>query len=214
MRNVTNLNTCWRFCHENVGLPAAFPDSWEAVDPPHTWNAVDGHDGNGSYDRGTYWYARKFSTPKQPLPGSRVFVEFLGAALMATVYVNGVKVAYHEGGFSTFRADITKACRDSVYPQNADFTFYGGRPADATRTVLCVPNAKLWSMDMPYLYTVTAQLQRRNETYAVWAELPFISVFNPDPEAHQNCISQMKELIIQNDSLNSFRKLHHRRMGR
>jgi beta-galactosidase len=34
--------------------------------------------------------------------------------------------------------------------------------------------------------------------FVVWAEIPFISVFNKDPEAHQNCISQMKELIIQN----------------
>ena len=34
--------------------------------------------------------------------------------------------------------------------------------------------------------------------FVVWAEIPFISVMNKDPEAHQNCISQMKELIIQN----------------
>lgn len=30
--------------------------------------------------------------------------------------------------------------------------------------------------------------------FIVWAEIPFISVFNKDPEAHQNCISQLKEL--------------------
>ena len=34
--------------------------------------------------------------------------------------------------------------------------------------------------------------------FVIWAEIPFISVMNKDPEAHQNCISQMKELIIQN----------------
>lgn len=32
----------------------------------------------------------------------------------------------------------------------------------------------------------------------VWAEIPFISVMNEDPAAHENCILQMKELIIQN----------------
>ncbi len=32
----------------------------------------------------------------------------------------------------------------------------------------------------------------------VWAEIPFISVFNPDPAAHQNCLSQLTELIVQN----------------
>lgn len=32
----------------------------------------------------------------------------------------------------------------------------------------------------------------------VWAEIPFISVMNPAPGAHENCRSQMKELIVQN----------------
>lgn len=34
--------------------------------------------------------------------------------------------------------------------------------------------------------------------FVVWAEIPFISVFNTAPEAHQDCINQLKELIIQN----------------
>ena len=69
-------------------------------------------------------------------------MEILAAGQQATVYVNGEKVIYHEGGYSTFRADITEYCKeegenllvvncdnsakDSVYPQHADFTFYGG----------------------------------------------------------------------------------------
>ena len=105
-------------------------------------NAVDGHDGNGSYDRGCYWYVRTFETPRQPLKGGRVFLEILAAGQQATVYVNGKGEYYHEGGYSTFRADITDACKEegenllaiacsnenksSVYPQSADFTFYGG----------------------------------------------------------------------------------------
>ena len=39
------------------------------------------------------------------------------------------------------------------------------RPADQTAVTLYVPQAKLWSMDEPNLYTVTARLQRRNETW-------------------------------------------------
>ena len=34
--------------------------------------------------------------------------------------------------------------------------------------------------------------------FVVWAEIPFISVMNEDPAAHQNCISQLKELVLQN----------------
>ena len=369
MRNIININENWKFIQEDAGLPSVYPADWQTVDVPHSWNAVDGCDGNGSYDRGQYWYAKTFETPVQPLAGGRVFVEFMGVNSEATVYVNGTKVAYHEGGYSTFRADITEQCKadeenllvvavnnkanDYVYPQHADFTFYGGiyrdvniisvpeahfdleyyggpgimvtpkptecggatfeieswvknadenftvqysifdedgeevgyavRPADATKTTIFVPDANLWDFDEPYLYTVVAELQRRNETYddlevnvgvrefkcdpqegfsingvptplrgvsrhqdvmylgnaltreehfddayiikelgantirlahyqhsqdfydacdelgfAIWAEIPFISVMSKNPAAHQNCIEQMKELIVQN----------------
>ena len=142
MRNVINLNKDWAFIQQNAGLPKEMPSDWEHVDLPHTWNAVDGHDGNGSYDRGTYWYAKTFETPKQPLGNGKVYVEILAAGQQATVYVNGKEMIYHEGGYSTFRVDITDVCKeegdnllvvacsnelkDSVYPQSADFTFYGG----------------------------------------------------------------------------------------
>ena len=62
MRNVISLNKNWAFIQENAGLPGEMPTDWHKVDLPHTWNAVDGHDGNGSYDRGTYWYAKTFET--------------------------------------------------------------------------------------------------------------------------------------------------------
>lgn len=369
MRNLIHLNQDWRFIQKDTGLPEALPEDWEKVDLPHSWNAVDGHDGNGGYDRGCYWYAKSFQTPKQPLAGGRVYVEFPAAGQQARVYVNGKEAVYHEGGYSAFRADITDLCveegdnllavacsnenKSNVYPQAADFTFYGGlyrgvnlisvpaahfdldyyggpglqvtpkpcesggatfemvswvtngdenftvmysvkdaqgrevasavRPADQTKVTVYVPDATRWDIDNPYLYTVTATLQRRNEAYdevsarvgvrsfscspdkgfvingvetplrgvsrhqdqlykgnaltredhfqdariikelgantirlahyqhsqdfydacdelgfIIWAEIPFISVMNADPAAHQNCISQMKELIIQN----------------
>ncbi|MCI8693981.1 MAG: glycoside hydrolase family 2 protein [Lachnospiraceae bacterium] len=386
MRRVIELNRDWRFAKEFSGeqpavpvelpedrkretVPAELPEEWQRVDLPHTWNAVDGHDGKGEYYRGKCWYVKSFETPRQPLAGGRVYVEILAAGQQAAVYVNGTEAAYHEGGYSIFRADITDFCREegenllaiacsnenksSVYPQAADFTFYGGlyrgvnlisvpdahfdldyyggpglqvtakpcedggaffdldswvkgadenftilysvrdregreaacavRPADAAKVSVYVPDVVRWDMDNPYLYTVTACLQRRNEIYdevtvragvrsfacdpekgfcingkwmplrgvsrhqdllykgnaltrqehyadarmikelgantvrlahyqhsqdfydacdelgfAVWAEIPFISVMNRDPKAHENCISQMKELIIQN----------------
>ena len=142
MRNVINLNQDWKFIQQDAGLPESLPADWQTVQLPHSWNAIDGQDGNGSYDRGKYWYAKTFETPKQPLPGGKVFVEILAAGQQATVYVNGTEVTYHEGGYSTFRADITSLCKeegenllvvacsneykDNVYPQSADFTFYGG----------------------------------------------------------------------------------------
>ncbi len=369
MRTMINLNKGWRFSRTCTALPDRLPADWERVDLPHTWNAVDGHDGNGSYDRGLGWYVRTFETPRQPLSGGRVFVEIPAAGQQAVVYVNGCEVCAHEGGYSTFRADITDVCKKegenllavacsnenktNVYPQSADFTFYGGlyrgvnlisvpethfellywgssglkvtavptpcggaefaletwvvnadenftvqysicdadgkevaygvRPANRTAVRLYVPDAVLWDCDQPYLYSVTAMVQRRNEAYdmvsaragvrsfscdpdkgfllngipmplrgvsrhqdmlykgnaltredhfrdarmikelgantirlahyqhsqdfydacdelgfVVWAEIPFISVMSPDPAAHENCITQLKELVLQN----------------
>ena len=142
MRKVVNLNQGWKFTRENAGLPKILPEEWKDVELPHTWNAVDGQNGNGGYYRGCCWYARNFETPCQPLPGGRVYVEVLAAGQQASVYVNGQKAVYHEGGYSVFRADVTELCsadgknllaiacdnsyKDSVYPQSADFTFYGG----------------------------------------------------------------------------------------
>ena len=85
MRNVINLNKDWAFIQQDAGLPEVMPTDWTCVDLPHTWNAIDGHDGNGSYDKGRYWYAKTFETPKQPLGGGKVFVEFLAAGQQATV---------------------------------------------------------------------------------------------------------------------------------
>ena len=49
MRNIININENWKFIREDAGLPAVYPEAWQSVDLPHTWNAVDGNDGNGSY---------------------------------------------------------------------------------------------------------------------------------------------------------------------
>lgn len=361
MRNKIALNENWTLTFPMGERPA------EHVTLPHTWNAVDGMDGNGSYLRTTAVYSRTFLTPQQPLPGGRVYIEIPAAGLSAIVKVNGTVATTHEGGYSQFRADITDLCcagenqleiivsnedTPTMYPASADFTFYGGlyrgvnlisvpkthfdldyfggpgikttpkpvengaefeiesfvtnanedftvqysitcpcghevaaavRPAESTKVTLFVPDAKLWSMDEPNLYTVTARLQRRNETYdelnvrtgvrsfavspsegfsingvptplrgvsrhqdklyqgnaltkedheldakiikelgantirlahyqhsqdfynacdelgfAVWAEIPFISVFRPGDAAYEHCRREMTELIVQN----------------
>ena len=142
MRKVININKGWRFLQEEVPMPQSLPEGWQTVDLPHTWNAVDGHDGSGGYDRGSYWYVREFDTPKQPLPGGRVYVQVHAAGQEAEVWVNGKKACEHKGGYSLFRADVTELCKEDgsnllcilcsnkertgIYPQHADFTFYGG----------------------------------------------------------------------------------------
>ena len=362
MREIISLSENW-----TLSFPKG-DHATEQVNLPHTWNAVDGNDGNGSYLRTTGVYTRTFTAPKQPREGGRTYVEVLAAALNSTVKVNGQVATTHEGGFSIFRADVTDLCHEgeneltievsnedtpSMYPSSADFTFYGGlyrgvnlisvpdahfdldyyggpgmmvtpvptedgganftiksfvtNPADDltvmysiedcfgrevasavrgsadTEVTIYVPDAQLWSMDEPNLYTVVATLQRNNEEvdeiaanvgvrsfkvtpdegfsingvptplrgvsrhqdrvfegnaltaeehyddamlikelgantirlahyqhsqdfydacdeigFAVWAEIPFISVFKKGEGAHKHVMEEMKELIIQN----------------
>lgn len=362
MRQIISLNDNWTLSFPKGERPA------ESVTLPHTWNAVDGMDGNGSYLRTTAVYSRTFTAPAQPLAGGCTYIEIPAAALSATVKVNGQVAVTHEGGYSCFRADITDLCHagvndleievsnedtPSMYPASADFTFYGGlyrgvnlisvpsahfdldyyggpgimvtptptedgganfaiktfitnaeenftvqyvitdaydcevagsvRPSESSAVTIYVPDAEPWSMDEPNLYTVTARLQRRNETYdeisvnvgvrsfsvtpdggfvingvptplrgvsrhqdrlykgnaltaeehyedaeiikelgantirlahyqhsqdfynacdelgfAVWAEIPFISVFKPGDDAYEHTRQEITELVVQN----------------
>lgn len=111
----------------------------EVLDLPHTWNAKDGQDGGNDYYRGTCTYEKQFVKPELA-DGERCYIEFEGAAMTAVVELNGAELIRHEGGFSSFRCDLTdhlqelnkltitvdNSANDRVYPQRADFTFYGG----------------------------------------------------------------------------------------
>ena len=112
----------------------------DAVDLPHTWNAQDGQDGGNNYYRGTCTYEKAFTCPDFDREQECVYLEFQGVNSSARVVLNGEEVMTHDGGYSTFRSDITNllqkdntllvyvdnSANDSVYPQKADFTFYGG----------------------------------------------------------------------------------------
>ena len=139
MRHIVSINQGWFFSKEATTVPAALCTDWEAVNVPHCWNAVDGQDGGNDYWRGTAYYAKSIS--KAELPASdRYYLEINGANSSADVYLNGQHLAHHDGGYSTWRVDLTEtladenllviavdnAANDRVYPQMADFTFYGG----------------------------------------------------------------------------------------
>ena len=137
MRKIINFNDSWLFS-KGVATTAALDDAI-TVNLPHTWNAEDGHDGGNDYFRGSCLYTKKFT--KDSLPAAdRYYVEVKAANSSSDLYVNGEKLCHHDGGYSIFRADITDYLGDEnelsivvdnspcdfVYPQMADFTFYGG----------------------------------------------------------------------------------------
>ena len=151
MRRSETLNQNWRF----IG-----PDKKEvSVNIPHTWNAVDGQDGGNDYWRGSCIYTKTFDAPAYDRDTECVYLEFRGVNASADVTLNGEKCIHHDGGYSTFRKDVTKllheknntlvviadnSVNDRVYPQKADFTFYGGIYRDVN---LIVVNQKHFDMD-------------------------------------------------------------------
>ena len=157
MRKVLSLNSSWSFTKVNVGFENLHNSELEAVNVPHTWNNLDGQDGGADYYRGTCWYLKKLG--KIELAEDEVaYLEFEGVQSIVDLYFNGNKVAHHEGGFSTWRVNVTDLLNDEnelvlsvdndhndrVYPQMADFTFYGGiyRPVN-----LIITNKQHFDLD-------------------------------------------------------------------
>ena len=132
MRHTIDLCGGWQFTGPD-GVTVA-------VNVPHTWNNIDGQDGGNDYRRGECRYERSFPMPAFDGAREEVWLEFDGVNASARVTLNGQEVASHDGGYSTFRAEITpllgesnaltvladNSVNDRVYPQKADFTFYGG----------------------------------------------------------------------------------------
>ena len=152
MRETVNLNRKWAFIMGRSDVPDAMPSPAYFVNLPHTWNAIDGQDGGNDYFRGLCWYVKRL--PREDIPqGERLFLEIHGANSSADLYVNGAHIAHHDGGYSAWRADVTDALGESgdallaigvdnspneaVYPQMADFTFYGGHYRDVN--LIAVP---------------------------------------------------------------------------
>jgi len=149
LRQIVNLNADWLFSKETCATPTTLPTGWEAIALPHSWNAKDGQDGGNDYHRGPCWYVK--TLVKAELPAAdRYYLELQGANSSADVYLAGKHLAHHDGGYSTWRVDLTdhltgsdllaiqvdNAPNETVYPQMADFTFYGGLYRDVN--IVCV----------------------------------------------------------------------------
>lgn len=138
MRSSISINQNWRFKKEQASPPNNLPDEWEEIDLPFTWNGKDGQDGGNDYYRGKCCFVRALPQIEFPA-GEEIYLQFDGVNASADVYFNGTQIAVHHGGYSTFRVKLPEVrnrnllavivdngVNDSVYPQVADFTFYGG----------------------------------------------------------------------------------------
>ena len=138
MRSVTKINQAWAFSLEATSVPASYPADWKVLDLPYTWNGTDGQDGGNDYYRGKGYFAKVLA--KADFDDNDVhYLQFDGVNSSAEIYFNSKKIAEHHGGYSTFLVKLDdirennllvvvadNSANDRVYPQTADFTFYGG----------------------------------------------------------------------------------------
>ncbi len=135
MKKICTINDNWIFTYSK-------DDSKSVVNLPHTWNYDDGQDGDGKYyrcEKGACSYEKQLDN-LELAEGDQVYLEFKGVNASAKVFVNASLAGEHDGGYSAFRVNITpylqkeniitveveNTVNDRVYPQFADFTFYGG----------------------------------------------------------------------------------------
>lgn len=135
MRNIKNINENWVFIKENEK---------STVNLPYTWNGIDGQDGGNDYYRGKCTYIKEIAKADMP-QGEEIYLQLDGVNSSAFVYFNSKLVFTHHGGYSAFRVKLENikdnneikieadnSPNDFVYPQQADFTFYGGIYRDVT----------------------------------------------------------------------------------
>ena len=141
-RQVTSFDVGWRFIRHDVidgGAVKLDDANWDKVSLPHSFNVADGSNSH-TYYRGPTWYRRTFTMAK-PGANARTYIEFDGANLATDVWLNGVKIGRHEGGFARFRFDLTSYLKpgsnqlavrvdNAKLPDDAplggDYTVYGG----------------------------------------------------------------------------------------
>ena len=140
MRKIININQDWSFSKCSCSIQDATILEMEKINLPHTWNNIDGQDGGMDYFRSECWY-HKVIDIESLKEDELLYLEFNGVNSSCKIYIDQKEIAHHDGGYSTFRINVTDYIKDNklnfyvlvdnqendrVYPQTADFTFYGG----------------------------------------------------------------------------------------
>ena len=209
MREIIKFNDNWHFWKNESDVNKA--DGGENVSLPHTWNGIDGQDGGNDYFRGTCLYKKIFRSNDLP-KADKYYLEINGANSSTDVYINGKRLAHHDGGYSTWRVNITEYLRaeniisilvdnspnEEVYPQVADFTFYGGIYRDVN--IICVNDTHF---DLDYYgskgFMITPQTEENKAVVKMDAYLNNLQIGDEliyriyDAEGKLVCEGQTKE---------------------
>ncbi len=107
MRRIIPFNQDWLYAPADLPLNASDAD-FAAVCLPHTNIELPYH----NFDNADYQFIstyRKHFTLTEPLNGRRLYIDFEGVMIAATVIVNGRRYGEHGGGYVPFSYDITDA---------------------------------------------------------------------------------------------------------
>jgi beta-galactosidase len=145
-RQSYTINEGWQFLNKGTafGQHDFFVDdsSWKSINIPHTWNAHDPFDDEESYNRGIGWYRKTIKLSKDNVKNKKAFLHFEGVNQVADVFVNGIHVGRHKGGYTAFTFDITNTLKEGgsqllsvmvnsahdplIPPLSVGYALYGG----------------------------------------------------------------------------------------
>ncbi len=110
-----DFNSGWKFAlvNDSAAISPDYDDScWRTLNLPHDW-AIEGTfdvnnpsgAGGGALPGGIGWYRKTFEI--EPKPDEKVFIDFDGAYMNSTVWVNGHELGTRPYGYASFSYDIT-----------------------------------------------------------------------------------------------------------
>ena len=108
-RDVFDFNVGWRFYRGDVNgaEKLAFNDSsWDVVSTPHTVQLMPVEASGCRNYQGVAWYRKHFTVDKD-FEGKNITIYFEAAMGKSDVYLNGVKVLEHLGGYLPFSVELT-----------------------------------------------------------------------------------------------------------
>ncbi len=131
------------------------------------------------------WYRRTFTLPKEA-EGKRVFINFGAVDYLAQVWINGISVGTHRGGYVGFSFEITKALKDGentvvvcadddlrsgMQPYGKQCSEYHSRGCSYTRTTGIWQTVWLEWTNESYIKSVRMTPDAANATLLIEAEL-------------------------------------------
>ena len=111
MSSLINFNQDWLYLPEEAS-PARPDSDFECVSLPHSNVILPYHNFDNAEYQFISTYRKRFKLP-EPREGRRVYLDFDGAMIACTVWINGHELGDHEGGYTAFSFDLTDYLNDS-----------------------------------------------------------------------------------------------------